>query len=293
MTSAPLRYTVHNGRIGIVGLGLIGGSFARAFSRSGITVYGCDRLEDVVVSAAHDIGLLPLTDELVGTCELIILAGYPEAMIAWVREHAAHCSPQAILMDTAGVKRSVCAEIHSILSELPQAPHFIGAHPMAGTHHSGWNASRPDLFDGAPLVVIQGPSMSHTQAIERLKELLKPCRFGSFTLADAPTHDRAIAFSSQLAHVLSNAYVKSPQAQTHHGFSAGSYLDLTRVAELNATMWTELFLENHDMLIDELNILIHHLKEYREALKNNDRDTLWKLLKEGSDCKIKADCHDE
>ena len=154
---------------------------------------------------------------------------------------------------------------------------------MAGTQFSGFAHARATMFKGAPMVVVP-PEMDEFQrasVLERLKELLAPCGFGSFTLATAAEHDRNIAFTSQLAHVVSNAYVKSPTARDHKGFSAGSYRDLTRVARLNAPMWTELFLDNADYLSDELGCVIKNLQSYKDAIDARDAGRLEGLLSEG------------
>ena len=124
---------------------------------------------------------------------------------------------------------------------------------------------------------------------KRLKKVPKPCGFGSFTLSTAENHDRMIAYTSQLAHVVSNAYVKSPTAQEHKGFSAGSYKDLTRVARLNAPMWTELFLDNADNLSREVGTIIENLQAYKDAIDAHDAEKLQALLAEGDRLKREAE----
>ena len=123
----------------------------------------------------------------------------------------------------------------------------------------------------------------------RIKELLRPVGFGRITISTAEQHDQMIAFTSQMPHILSNAFIKSPTARAHKGFSAGSYKDLTRVAWLNEDMWTELFFENEDFLLQEMDDLIHSLEQYRDALKKGDRDAMRKLLAEGRRCKEEID----
>ena len=159
---------------------------------------------------------------------------------------------------------------------------------MAGTQYSGFKNSRATLFSGAPMVVVP-PEGCDEETLSRLRELLTPVGFGSLTVSTAEEHDRIIAFTSQLAHVVSNAYVKSPNAQVHKGFSAGSYRDLTRVAWLNEHMWTELFLENGDYLCEEIDGIIEALSAYRDALSQNDADRLLALLREGRLAKERVD----
>lgn len=277
------------GRVGIMGLGLIGGSFAKALHTGGTEVYAWNRTTSTLELAMIETVDGELTKETVSSCELIILAGYPQASIDWLRDMADHISPGAIVIDIVGIKRAICdacfplAEVHEWT--------FVGCHPMAGTQYSGYAHARANLFRNAPLVVVP-PALDdfvRLDVLERLKELLAPCGFGSFTLSSADEHDELIAYTSQLAHVVSNAYVKSPAAQKHKGFSAGSYKDLTRVARLNATMWTELFLDNADYLSGEIGCLIENLTQYKEAIDAGDSQRLHELLAEGSRLKREAE----
>ena len=270
------------GRIGVVGLGLMGGSFARAFRAENVDVYAWNRTRSTLELAMIETVRGELDDDTVPTCELIILAGYPQATIDWLHEMAELISPGAIVIDTVGVKRKICKECEAIAAGHEWT--FVGCHPMAGTQYSGFAHSRANMFKGAPMVVVPPSGMDdfeRVEILERLKDLLAPCRFGSFTLATAPVHDRMIAFTSQLCHVVSNAYVKSPSSRDHHGFSAGSYRDLTRVARLNAPMWTELFLDNADYLSDELGIIIKNLQDYKDAIDEGDAKRLEGLLADG------------
>lgn len=276
-------------RIGIVGLGLIGGSFARAYAAAGWEVFAWNRTRSTLELAMIETVEGELTDGLIPTCELIILAGYPAASIEWLREKAPLISEGAIVIDAVGVKRAIVAACSAIARDRPFA--FVGCHPMAGTQYSGFAHSRASMFHNAPLVVVPPDidDFERLEVLERLKDLLDPCRFGSFTLASAEEHDRMIAYTSQLAHVVSNAYVKSPTARKHKGYSAGSYRDLTRVARLNAAMWTELFLDNADFLSDEIGLLIESLSAYKDALDAGDAGRLHGLLAEGDRLKREAE----
>ena len=159
---------------------------------------------------------------------------------------------------------------------------------MAGSQFSGFKYSRANLFDGQPMVLVP-PRFDDPELLHRCKAMLAPCHFGSFSVTTAEDHDRMIAFTSQMPHILSNAFIKSPTATSHKGFSAGSYKDLTRVAWLNAQMWAELFMENKDFTLSELDIYIKSLQQYRDALANNDLDTLTQLLEEGKRRKEEVD----
>lgn len=280
-----LGASVVPGRVGVVGLGLMGGSFARAFAAAGVEVYAWNRTRSTLELAMIETVTGELTDQTIGTCELIILAGYPAAAIEWLEANAAQVGEGAIVIDTVGVKRVICERCEAICADRPFT--FVGCHPMAGTQFSGFAHSRATMFKGAPLVVVP-PEMddfARVEVLERLKRLLEPCGFGSFTLATAEEHDRIIAFTSQLAHVVSNAYVKSPTAREHKGFSAGSYKDLTRVARLNAPMWTELFLDNADFLSEEIGTIVKNLQAYKDAIDERDAARLEELLAEGDKIK--------
>ncbi len=265
--------------VGIVGLGLIGGSLAKAYHEAGHYVLAFDRDESVSafaqVAGASD-GLLNAAN--LESCDLLLLAVYPHAAAEYLEANAPHLSKSTVVIDCCGIKREICevgfrlAEQHGFL--------FVGGHPMAGTHFSGFKYSRASLFKGAPMVLVP-PRFDDMQLIDRVCKLLSPLGFGHFSVTSAEKHDEMIAFTSQLAHVVSNAYVKSPTAVHQKGFSAGSYKDLTRVAWLNAPMWTELFLENRDNLLRELDSLIAALGEYRNAMAENDRQALCRLLEDG------------
>ena len=277
------------GRIGIVGLGLIGGSFARAYAAAGWDVRAWNRTRSTLELAEIETVKGELDDETIPSCELIILASYPAASIAWLAEKAPLISEGAIVIDIVGVKRTVVDDCSAIAAEHSFA--FVGCHPMAGTQYSGFAHAHADMFAGAPLVVVP-PKMDDFErldVLERLKQLLEPCRFGSFMLVSADEHDRIIAYTSQLAHVVANAYVKSPTAQDHKCFSAGSFRDLTRVARLNPTMWTELFLDNADYLSSEIGFLIDSLSAYKDAIDAGDAERLHELLAEGSRLKQEAE----
>jgi prephenate dehydrogenase len=278
------------GRIGVVGLGLIGGSFAKALHEAGVETYVWNRTESVVDFALIESATGRLDDEIIPTCELIVLTTYPAHCVEWLETHADLVSPGAIVIDTAGTKRGVCEKCFAVARD--HGFTFVGGHPMAGTEYSGFAHARADMFQGAPFVLVPDPDVQDVEQlplIDRIQALLAPCGFESWTPTTPETHDRMIAYTSQLAHVVSNAYVKSEAAQTHRGFSAGSYKDLTRVARLNAGMWSELFLENRDYLVAEIDTLVANLSKYRDALAAGDEAGLTALLEEGDRKKRSAE----
>ena len=269
--------------VGIVGLGLIGGSLAKAYHEAGHCVLAYD-IDSSVTAFAQMANAVDeaLSEENIAQCDLLLLAVYPQAAIDYLAQHAALLRKDAVVVDCCGTKRIVCAACFKIAKE--HGFLFVGGHPMAGTHFSGFKYSRATLFKGAPMVLVP-PVLDDMQMIERVCKLLDAPCFGHFSVTTAEKHDEMIAFTSQLAHVVSNAYVKSPTARSHKGFSAGSYKDLTRVAWLNPQMWTELFLDNRDHLITELDGLCSELQKYRDALSEGNSETLCALLEEGKRCK--------
>ena len=275
-------------KVGIVGLGLIGGSFAKAYKEnSEAEVYGFDK-DLTIMEFAKLEGTLNgyLDNKMLGECELIILALYPQAIIDYLTEHAPYISKDAVVIDCGGTKRLICDKCQKIAKEYGFT--FVGGHPMAGKKYSGYKYSTAKLFHNSSMIIVPEKT-DDIVFLDSIKKLFSPCDFGRITVCSAEKHDKMIAFTSQMAHLVSNAYIKSPTANEHKGFSAGSYKDMTRVAWLNETMWTELFLENRDNLLIELDYIMKFLGEYKTALENNDPDTLWQLLHEGKICKERVD----
>ena len=273
--------------VGILGLGLIGGSLARAYTLAGHTVYAADSDENIL-GFAQLAGFVdgPLSPENLGACELILLAIYPDGCAAWLEENAPFISKNALVMDCCGVKERICDRCFPLAEKFGFT--FMGGHPMAGTHFSGFKYSRANLFEGAPMVLVPH-RLDDMDLLERAQNALAPCGFGSFSATTARDHVRMIAFTSQMPHIVSNAFIKSPTAASHKGFSAGSYKDLTRVAWLNPNMWAELFLENREFVLEELDVLLTSLQSYRDAVATRDRQTLTDLLEEGKRRKEQVD----
>ena len=273
--------------VGILGLGLIGGSLARAYSLEGHRVLCSVRNESMLAFAMLSGAVeAPLTPDNMGECDLILLAIYPDGSAGWLEKNAAYIRKDALVIDCCGVKQEICERCFPLAKE--HGFTFIGGHPMAGTQFSGFKYSRVDLFQGAPMVLVPD-RFDDIELLDRAKKALAPCHFGHFSVTTAADHDRMIAFTSQMPHIVSNAFIKSPTALDHKGFSAGSYKDLTRVAWLNAQMWAELFLENRDYLKFELDTLIRELQKYQAAIEDGDEARLVALLEEGKRRKEEVD----
>ena len=265
--------------IGIVGLGLIGGSLAKAFKEAGHTVYACNRTRSTLeVAIAAGVVDDELTPETIGKCEFIHLSVYVDASIAWLEQNAPHIAKTTVVLDDCGTKRKICAAGFELAHRYGFT--FVGGHPMAGTHFSGFRYSRATMFSGASMILVPEDQRDYL-LIERVTASLEPLHLKRVVTTDPVNHDRMIAYSSQLAHVVSSAYIKSPSAQAHKGYSAGSFRDLTRVAWLNEKMWTELFLENGDFLADEIDLIIQNLADYSSAIRSGDAERLETLLREG------------
>lgn len=265
--------------IGVLGLGLIGGSFARAYAKAGHQVFGFVRNKQmldfaVLAGAIHG----ELNAETIPQCDLIILAIYPDGCVDWLKNNANIISANTLVIDAGGVKKSVCEPCFELAKNFGFT--FVGGHPMAGSHNSGFKYSRSNLFQGAPMVLVP-PRFDDIDLLQRVKDYLEPCKFGMYSVTSAEDHDRMIAFTSQMPHILSNAFIKSPTAKGHTGFSAGSYKDMTRVAWLNPQMWAELFMNNRDNILQELDYYISSLQQYRNAISQNDISKLEHLLDEG------------
>ncbi|MBE6835431.1 MAG: prephenate dehydrogenase/arogenate dehydrogenase family protein [Ruminococcaceae bacterium] len=270
--------------VGIVGLGLIGGSFARAFKEfTDYTVLGRD-ISSKAFYAAKLVDAIDgeLTEKNIGECDLILVSLYPEKTVEFIEENAAEFKKGALVIDCCGVKRYVCERLLPVAEKNGFV--FLGGHPMAGTQNWGFEYSRSSMFKNASMIITCFEKLDITE-LERIKKIFLEVGFARIQFSTPEEHDRIIALTSQLAHVVSNAYVKSPTAKKRMGFSAGSYRDMTRVADLNDEMWTELFLENRDYLSEEIDTLVKNLKKYSKALKDNDAKALQALLIEGKENK--------
>lgn len=275
--------------VGIEGLGLIGASFARGFKKRcrEVTVIADNRTR-ATLDKALDEGTVDgvLDKDSIGSVDLLIVALYPEAAVRYLEEMAPLISADTIVTDVCGLKRYICKEGFRLADEYGFT--FIGGHPMAGTQFSGYDNSKADMFVNASMILVPDPSKDGNSVLgklETIKEMLGKLEFGRFVITTPENHDRMIAMTSQMAHLVSSCYVKSPGAEEAEGFTGGSFQDLTRVAYLNAGMWTELFMENQDYLLAEIEAVQKELERYRAAIAASDSEELYKLLDEGSKIK--------
>lgn len=267
----------------VVGLGLIGGSIAKALKqRTGHKVYGVDTHEDSLLDACS----CGAIDGKAGPGEIreadmVYLCVYPEAALAFMEEQGPGLKENCIVTDTCGVKAHFCEEMGKLL---PRGRYvFVAGHPMAGKELSGFAASDPSIFIGASYII--APCGAPGWAVEQVEKLALAMGFGQIVHTTPEQHDRIIAFTSQVPHVLACAYVLSPRCREHKGFSAGSYRDVSRVANINDALWTRLFLENREALVGELDQLIGDLGRFREAIQNQEEKKLQELLRRAGDAK--------
>ena len=274
--------------VGIAGLGLIGGSMARAIQRhTAHRVLGYDINQSTLDAALRE-GAIDgvLADDTLKECSVVLAALYPSAAVDYLIAHKDHIAPGALAVDLCGVKRAVCGPLFEALQNAPFT--YMGGHPMAGREYSGFSASREDLFDRAPMILTPMPGTSG-QVKRQAESFFLDVGFARVVFSTPEEHDRVIALTSQLAHVVSGAYVRSPAAAVHSGFSAGSFQDMTRVARLHEGMWTELMMDNREDLSEELGGLIERLSEYKRALDEGDSQTLHALLALGRQAKEALD----
>ncbi len=271
--------------VGVVGLGLIGGSMVKTVKyKTDCTVYGID-LSKETMALAEMSGSIdgPLTSERISECDLVMIAITPGALINWVRENAKYFKKDSMLVDLCGVKKVVMDEVEQIAKD--NGFIYVGGHPMAGKEVAGFINATEHLYGNASMILCP-PQGTDIHIMDTLKSFYKTIGFRTIVFSDKDEHDRIIAYTSQLAHVTSSAYIKSPTSRSYMGFSAGSYRDMTRVARLDPDMWTELFLDNADNLEVELKELIKNLQDYYDALHSRDEEKLHALLKEGLDIKL-------
>ncbi|MCL2088215.1 MAG: prephenate dehydrogenase [Oscillospiraceae bacterium] len=263
--------------IAVVGLGLIGGSLCKAVKRStDYTVLGLDTNENTLSAAVND-GVVDrgITIDELAVADITFVCLYPRQTIEFIGNNAGRFGRGKAVVDVCGIKSAIIDRTEALL--IAEGVNLVPAHPMAGREFSGYASSVPDLFDGASFIIT--PTKNTDRAAVRLvSDFAKDIGFGKVVVTSAETHDRIIAYTSQLAHIVSNAYIKNPTVAEESGFSAGSYQDLTRVAHLNADMWTPLFMMNREALMPHIDNLIRNLQQYYNALTEGDEEKLKAIL---------------
>lgn len=271
--------------VGIVGLGLIGGSMAKTIKKRTLCkILAFDKNVETMRLAKDD-GTIDgeLSRKNLAECDLVMIAIYPGAIIEWVKEHKDYFGESTILVDLCGIKRDV---VNSLLPISKEAGFkYVGGHPMAGKEVAGFKNASNFLYRDASMILTPDETVDE-ETMYVLKSFYLSLGFGEIVISTPEEHDRIISYTSQLAHITSSAYIKSPTSRQRMGFTAGSYKDMTRVARLDPDMWTELFMDNRENLEYELQELVDNLTEYLDALKEGDAHQLRKLLAEGCELKL-------
>lgn len=265
-------------KIVAVGLGLIGGSMCKAIKKHTNHLVGGIDIDRKTVKMALSQNAIDYEAKDVSEADVTIVSLFPPTIISFIKENADLFKEGSIVIDTGGIKKAIVDEVTPILAE--RGVTFIGVHPMAGREFSGFEYSLDDLFDNASFIMTPTENAPQEE-INLIEDLARSIHFKKVVKTTPEEHDRIIAFTSQLAHVVSNAYIKSPTHQQQLGFSAGSFQDLTRVAKLNEDMWTPLFIMNKEPLCFEIDYIMARLAEYRDAIANEDHDRLRQLLRDG------------
>lgn len=269
--------------IGIIGLGLMGGSIAKtAKKRSLATVYGLDSEEVLQKAFLLEAIDYKLDDSNVSKIDLLFICVYPRAIPQLLKEYAPRLKKDAIICDIGGNKREIVKVMEEISKEY-QDINFIATHPMAGREFTGISHSITTLYDKSSFIII--PVKASLDALSTLSDFVKDLGATNFIYTNAEHHDDMIAYTSQLCHIVSSAFVKNPKAKEHFGYSAGSFKDLTRVAKLNPTMWSENLIDNRDYLVNDIDLIVEELLKYKKVLQNNDELGLKALLQQGTDIK--------
>ena len=262
----------------IVGLGIIGGSLAKAFTKyTNHHIIGINRSEITVQQALndgaiHEIGKL----DSLGKADVVYMCTYPEHIVSFMENNAGYFRKNCIITDVCGIKKNICGRLTDICEK--NGLQYVGSHPMAGKEQFSYAASEAELFQNASYIIV--PCKAKEYSVQTLASLAKEIGFSTIRITTPAEHDRMIAFTSQLPHVLACAYVMSPCCKNHNGFSAGSYRDVSRVANINETLWTDLFLSNQEPLSEEISILIQNLTAIKNAVDENKAEELKKLLKQ-------------
>lgn len=270
-------------KILVVGLGLIGGSVCKALKKyTSHFVVGCDINHDIEYSALRDVAIDKDFDGDFSGFDLVIMSLFPDATEKYLSENIGKFSPDTLITDVCGIKGDFSLRVKSLAEN--NGMRYLGIHPMAGKEFGGYHNSSGDLFLKANFIIAPFED-SRESDVELLKNLASELGAGKIVVTSPKNHDKMIAYTSQLAHIVSSAYVKSPELGLECGFSGGSFQDMTRIATMNERMWTDLFMQNRENLIYELDILIDNLQKYSEALRNSDSEAMLALIAEGRQLK--------
>ena len=271
--------------VGILGLGLIGGSMAKAVAADPrYEAYGSDADKATVDMAIEEGVLAGKLEDHYEDIDILIVALYPRDVVDIISGIIPKLKEGCVIVDCTGIKSEVCSRLSKSVSN--QGRRFVGGHPMAGKEVAGYENSDAELFMNASMILCKD-EYTDEEALRELEFFFTDLGFDPITVTTPEKHDRVIAYTSQLAHVVSSAYIQSKTCNDRYGFSAGSFKDMTRVAKLNPEMWADLFLANRQPLVSEIDELLENITKYRDAIRDQDSEELTRLLTAGRIRKIK------
>ena len=270
-------------KILIVGLGLLGGSYARGLKRFGFHISAITKEQSSIDFALKegiiDEGSTEIDARMIGEADLVIFALYPHIFVEWIAENQGLLKSGALITDVTGVKRSIVYKIQDILR--PDVE-FVAAHPMAGREVSGVENSTDRMFFGANFIVT--PTEKNTpEAVETIIELGRLLGFANVTTLSPEEHDEMIGFLSQLTHCIAIALMTCNDKENMEKFTGDSFRDLTRIARINDLMWSELFVANKDVLLEQMNLFIGKFNDLKTMLERDDIDGMRAMMRHSTE----------
>ena len=266
-------------KILIVGLGLIGGSYAEAFSKKGYEVGAIDQKQETIDFALRKgyiaSGKTSVDKDYVGKFDIVVFALYPHAFVEWIEKYQNCLKSGAIVTDVTGVKGGVVCDVQNALRKDVE---FIAAHPMAGRECSGVENAKAEIFEGANYIVV--PTEKNTQeAIELCKDLGRELGFKHISELSVKQHDEMVGFLSHLTHCIAVSLMVCKESGHLADYTGDSFRDLTRIAKINDEMWSELFLLNKDEIVEQMNLFEQHFGKLKECIQNDDREGIREMMR--------------
>lgn len=266
-------------KILIVGLGLIGGSYAEALSKKGYEVGAIDQKQEAIDFALRKgyiaSGKTSVDKDYVGKFDIVVFALYPHAFVEWIEKYQNCLKSGAIVTDVTGVKGGVVCDVQNALRKDVE---FIAAHPMAGRECSGVENAKAEIFEGANYIVV--PTEKNTQeAIELCKDLGRELGFKHISELSVNQHDETVGFLSHLTHCIAVSLMVCKESGHLADYTGDSFRDLTRIAKINDEMWSELFLLNKDEIVEQMNLFEQHFGKLKECIQNDDREGIREMMR--------------
>lgn len=266
-------------KILIVGLGLIGGSYAEALSKKGYEVGAIDQKQEAIDFALRKgyiaSGKTSVDKDYVGKFDIVVFALYPHAFVEWIEKYQNCLKSGAIVTDVTGVKGGVVCDVQNALRKDVE---FIAAHPMAGRECSGVENAKAEIFEGANYIVV--PTEKNTQeAIELCKDLGRELGFKHISELSVKQHDETVGFLSHLTHCIAVSLMVCKESGHLADYTGDSFRDLTRIAKINDEMWSELFILNKDEIVEQMNLFEQHFGKLKECIQNDDREGIREMMR--------------